>query len=86
MPSFFQLHFFNKYQLKSIGVFASGSVDKKIFTYRPVSENFADWAKDMHPYVYHQGSVEDIQFSPKDEMVFASCKFLLAIEIVLFVC
>jgi len=55
------------------GIFASGSNDKKIYLYRPLSEGFSDWAKDISPYVYHSGSVEDLQFSPRDEALFASC-------------
>jgi len=55
------------------GLFATGSIDKKINLYTPMDETCSDWVKENHPFTVHTGSVEDIQFSPKDEFRMASC-------------
>ena len=57
-----------------IGLFASGSMDKRMTLYTPIDENCSDWTKDSHPYIVHGDSVEDIQFSPKDDYLIASCR------------
>ncbi|EAS04841.1 histone-binding protein RBBP4 or subunit C of Caf1 complex protein (macronuclear) [Tetrahymena thermophila SB210] len=55
------------------GRLASGSCDGKIFIYNAKNFAFNDWERDQHPYVYHEGSVEDLQFSPVEEYSLASC-------------
>ena len=47
-----------------------------MFLYTPVDENCSDWIKNEHPYIIHENSVEDIQFSPKEEYMIASCKLI----------
>ena len=55
------------------GLLASGSMDRKIFLYQSVDENMSDFIRQDNPYVFHDASVEDIQFSPVEDFVFASC-------------
>lgn len=54
----------------TLGQLASGGLDAKINIYNPRE---ADWIRDTKPYVFHEGSVEDIQFSPVESFAFASC-------------
>lgn len=55
------------------GLLASGSLDRKIFLYQSTDENMSDFVRNDHPYFFHEGSVEDIQFSPVEDFAFASC-------------
>lgn len=55
------------------GLLASGSMDRKIFLYQSVDENFSDIVRQDNPYTFHENSVEDIQFSPVEDFAFASC-------------
>jgi len=57
------------------GLLASGSSDRKIFLYQSVDENMSDFVRQDNPYIFHEASVEDIQFSPVEDFVFASCNF-----------
>lgn len=56
------------------GLLASGSLDRKIFLYQSADENMSDFVRQDNPYIFHEASVEDIQFSPVEDFVFASCK------------
>ncbi|CAD8210558.1 unnamed protein product [Paramecium octaurelia] len=53
-----------------LGDLISGSVDGKIYLYQL---NNNDWIRENKAYEYHKGSVEDLQFSPIESFVFASC-------------
>ncbi|CAD8113164.1 unnamed protein product [Paramecium primaurelia] len=53
-----------------VGDLLSGSVDGKIYLYQL---NNNDWIRENKAYEYHKGSVEDLQFSPIESFVFASC-------------
>lgn len=52
------------------GLLATGSCDSTIFLYR---NNESDFEMDKKPLKGHTDSVEDIQFSPNQDFVFASC-------------
>jgi ribosome assembly protein RRB1 len=62
-----------------LGQLASGSCDKKVYIYNPANSGFSDIVRDTRPYEYHRASVEDIQWSPENENMFASCKFIYSI-------
>lgn len=68
-------YLFRNTYLILIGRLASGSCDGKIFIYNAKNHAFNDWERDQNPYVYHEGSVEDLQFSPVEEYSLASCKY-----------
>jgi len=55
------------------GVLASGGHDAKIYTYLPTDTSLADWQMSKTPLQGHTDSVEDLQFSPAEEAVLASC-------------
>ena len=59
----------------TLGLFATGSCDKKIFFYTLADEN-GSWVMDTTPFTAHKGSVEDLQFSPNNANLLASCKLL----------
>jgi hypothetical protein len=56
-----------------LGLLASGDCDANIHFYKLADENGSEWVIDNVPYKIHAGSVEDIQFSPNQENVCASC-------------
>jgi len=57
----------------TLGLLGTGSCDRRIFLYRPADENGSGWVIDNAPYTVHSGSVEDIEFSPVDANLVASC-------------
>jgi len=52
---------------------ATGGCDRRLYLYRPADENGSGWSMDSYPYMVHNGSVEDIEFSPVDPNLIASC-------------
>jgi ribosome assembly protein RRB1 len=56
-----------------VGRLLSGSVDGKVHIYESEDELCSGFTKLNHFYSYHADSVEDIQFSPVQEDVFATC-------------
>jgi len=67
-----------------LGRLASGSCDGKIYIYNAKNHAFNDWERDQNPYVYHEGSVEDLQFSPVEEYSLASCKLEKELNFIFF--
>ena len=53
------------------GYFASGDCTKFIHVYRP--NDSGKWEVNSTPLVGHSNSVEDIQWSPNEQNIFASC-------------
>lgn len=60
------------------GKLATGDCNGSIYVYHP-SE--ASWTVDRTPFLNHQSSVEDIQWSPSEATVFASCSVDRTIKI-----
>ena len=60
------------------GKLATGDCSGSIYVYHP-SE--AGWSVDRVPFLSHQSSVEDIQWSPSEATVFASCSVDRTIKI-----
>jgi len=56
-----------------MGLLASGGNDKNIFLYEPTNSDFTDFKMHEKPLTGHKGPVEDLQFSPKQAHVLASC-------------
>ena len=56
-----------------LGLLASGGCDSLIHMYEPTSADLSDFIKHDKPLKGHKHSVEDIQFSPSQENVLASC-------------
>jgi len=52
------------------GRLLSGDINKHIYLTNPTESSFKT---DIQPFTGHQSSVEDIQWSPKEKCVFASC-------------
>lgn len=55
------------------GLLASGGNDKNIFLYEPTDAEFSEFVMNEKPLQGHKGPVEDLQFSPRQEHVLASC-------------
>ena len=53
------------------GVLATGDCRKNIHIWKPAEG--AQWAVDQRPLVGHTSSVEDLQWSPNEPNVLASC-------------
>lgn len=53
------------------GVLATGDCKKNIHIWKPTEG--ASWAVDQRPLVGHSASVEDLQWSPNEPNVLASC-------------
>jgi ribosome assembly protein RRB1 len=58
---------------KKLGLLASGSCDKLIYIYEPTGADLTEFIMHDKPLRGHMNSVEDIQFSPTQEHVLASC-------------
>lgn len=56
-----------------VGRLLAGSEDGRIHVFESNDELCSKFAKLSHFWNYHEGSVEDLQFSPKEVDVFASC-------------
>lgn len=55
------------------GNFLTGDCKKYMYLWTPAGASAAGWAIDKVPFVGHQGSVEDLQWSPNEATVFSSC-------------
>jgi ribosome assembly protein RRB1 len=55
------------------GRLASGDCAGKIHVWNPVTSAATSWQVDSSAYQGHTGSVEDLQWSPSEATVFASC-------------
>lgn len=62
------------------GVLATGDRVKNIHIWKP-RDNFTAWNVDQRPFVSHTASVEDVQWSPNEASVFASCSVDKSIKI-----
>jgi ribosome assembly protein RRB1 len=60
------------------GLLATGSCDSSIYLYRT---NESEFVMEKNPLKGHKDSVEDLQFSPNQEYVFASCSVDRTIKI-----
>lgn len=60
------------------GMLATGSCDSTIYLYR---YHEGDFVIDKQPLKGHKDSVEDIQFSPSQDFIFASCSVDKTIKI-----
>ena len=58
---------------QELGLLACGTNDGVISLFRPANETFSDFVKSEHLIKAHEQSVEDIQFSPAQTQVLASC-------------
>ena len=54
-------------------ILSTGGYDKKIYIYKPKDSNISDIILYDNPLIGHNDSVEDIQWSPNEENVLASC-------------
>ncbi|KYR00943.1 glutamate-rich WD repeat-containing protein 1 [Tieghemostelium lacteum] len=63
---------------KVVGKLASGDCKKLIYV---TSATDATWVTDQTPYKGHTGSVEDIQWSPSEDTVLASCSIDQTVKI-----
>ena len=54
-------------------MFATGSCDRKVHLYKLADANGSSWIMDETPFMVHKESVEDLQFSPSDPNILASC-------------
>ncbi|CAF2644742.1 unnamed protein product [Rotaria sp. Silwood2] len=52
------------------GMLATGDCSKNIHIWKP---NETEWLVDQRSYIGHTSSIEDIQWSPNEQSVFASC-------------
>eukprot|EP00357_Protocruzia_adherens_P002576 CAMPEP_0115038758 /NCGR_PEP_ID=MMETSP0216-20121206/43609_1 /TAXON_ID=223996 /ORGANISM="Protocruzia adherens, Strain Boccale" /LENGTH=519 /DNA_ID=CAMNT_0002419239 /DNA_START=164 /DNA_END=1723 /DNA_ORIENTATION=- len=57
----------------SRGLLATGNCNGLINLYQPSDANLTSWNMDQNGFTGHTDSVEDLQFSPKEANVFASC-------------
>lgn len=73
------------------GVLATGDCTRHIHIWTP-DDNFSAWKVDQRPLVGHTDSVEDLQWSPNEPHVLASCSVdkrclnILLINPLIFVC
>ena len=57
----------------SAGSLLTGDCKKYIYLWNPSDASASNWTVDKVPFTGHKGSVEDIQWSPTEASVFASC-------------
>ena len=60
------------------GALATGDCNGQVFVYHPTESG---WSVDTTPFVGHRASVEDIQWSPSESTVFATCSVDRTIKI-----
>ena len=60
------------------GKLATGDCNGRIFISNPIESG---WVTEMNPFISHQGSVEDLQWSPSESTVFASASIDRTIRI-----
>ena len=64
------------FEITCIGLFATGSCDKKVHLYSLADENGSSWVMDTSPFMVHKGSVEDMVFSPQNPNLLATCTII----------
>ncbi|CAH0547131.1 unnamed protein product [Brassicogethes aeneus] len=64
----------------SVGVLATGDCNRDIHIWKP-GDKLSEWKVDQRPLVGHTNSVEDLQWSPNEPNVLASCSVDSSIRI-----
>ena len=59
----------------------TGDNSKNIHLWRPIESTATSWSVEQRPFTGHAAAVEDIQWSPSEASVFASCSTDKSIKI-----